>query len=280
MDLTTLEKNKIFDRYLDILGLSRKKPSLDALNELVPAHLRKIPFENISKLYSRKTADRRNIPSLDEYLDGIERFNFGGTCYTNNYYMNLLLNNLGYNVKLCGAKIAKEGTSPNGHMISIVNVDGSEYIVDVGYAAPFHVPLPRDLREDFVIEIGADSYVLKPQDSGGYSHLEYYRRGQLKHGYMAKPVPMRVEQFADVISDSYGDKALFLNAIILARFFPNRMLTIRNFTMIELNGPEMHITELNSLEETVHAIQKYFNIPSSIALTAISGMGELRNPWA
>lgn len=77
----------LLERYLNLLGVQRRKPSLDALCELVQAHLMRVPFENISKLYYKKHQGLRGLRSLELFLDGIERFHFGGTCYTNNYYL-------------------------------------------------------------------------------------------------------------------------------------------------------------------------------------------------
>jgi len=42
---------EVVDHYLTILGVVRREPSLEALRELLAAHLTRIPFENISKLY-------------------------------------------------------------------------------------------------------------------------------------------------------------------------------------------------------------------------------------
>ena len=160
-DLNSRPPNdKLFQRYLAALGVSVGELGLDALQELTAAHLTRIPFENVSKLYYKKHNGLRGLPSLELYLDGIENYNFGGTCYTNNYYLNLLLKYVGYDVKLCGAGM----TNPDVHIVNMVTLDGGEYLVDVGYAAPFLKPLPRDLRRDHVVALGRDRYVLKPQD--------------------------------------------------------------------------------------------------------------------
>ena len=74
---------ELFDKYLELLEVEKSQPSLDLLNRIVKANLIKVPFENISKLIYKK--QRMNyIPDLATYLDGIENYNFGGTCYTNN----------------------------------------------------------------------------------------------------------------------------------------------------------------------------------------------------
>ena len=201
-------------RYLRVLDAPARKPSAEALAELVAAHAMRVPFENVSKLYYRKRENMRRLPDAKRFLDGIERYNFGGTCYTNNYYLNQLLAALGYDAKLCGADMS----NPDVHIVSLVAVDGREYLVDVGYAAPFLAPLPRDLAHDHEIVLGRDRYVLEPQDAEGRSRMRLYREGKSKHGYVAKPTPRTLEYFASVIAHSYTDEATFMNALLLVRF--------------------------------------------------------------
>lgn len=69
----------MLSRYLRILRVPRREPGLAALAELTSAHLRRVPFENVSKLYHRKDAGMR-LPDLVPFLDGIERHHLGGTC--------------------------------------------------------------------------------------------------------------------------------------------------------------------------------------------------------
>ena len=105
---------KLFDKYLGLLGVEVSSPSFDFLCKIVRAHLLKVPFENISKLlYKKQRMD--DIPDLHTYLNGIEKYNFGGTCYANNYYLNLLFNHLGFDVKLCGTDMK----NPDVHIINM-----------------------------------------------------------------------------------------------------------------------------------------------------------------
>jgi len=80
---------KVVDQYLAILGVVRREPSLEALRELLKAYLTRIPFENISKLYYRKRLGLVSLPPIQLYLDGIDKYHFGGTCYSNNYHFYL-----------------------------------------------------------------------------------------------------------------------------------------------------------------------------------------------
>lgn len=266
----------LFGRYLRILGVERKAPTLMALAELVEAQLTRVPFENISKLYYRKRDNLRTLPGLERYLDGIERYHFGGTCYANNYYLHLLLAHLGYEVKLCGADMS----DPDVHLVNLVAIDGRECIVDGGYAAPFLKPLPRDLSEDHEIALGRDRYVLKPQDADGRSILQLIRDGQSKHGYTIKPQARSIDYFAGVIADSYSEQATFMNAVLLVRFFPNRSLAIHNFTVLESEGTRWHFRQLHSRDELAASVEEHFGIPGTITAEAIADLADLSDAWS
>ncbi len=194
-----MPRTKIFERYLSILGIEPEEPSHDHLRRLVRAQLVRVPFENISKLYLKKTRDASFIPSLEEYLDGIERFNFGGTCYANNPYFAKLLHHCGYDVDLCSADMTK----PDVHVVSMVHLEGREYLVDVGYGAPFYAPIPLDLIREQEIPWGENRYVLHPRDEQGRSRMDQYRDGELVHSYLAKPEPREIGDFAEMFTALY-----------------------------------------------------------------------------
>ena len=254
----------LFDRYLNILGISNQAPSITALNEVVKKHLTRVPFENISKLIYKKQG-LKNIPDLSVYLDGIEKYNFGGTCYSNNYYLYLLLKYLGYDIKLCGADMK----NPDVHIVSMVKIGEREFIVDVGYAAPFTKPLPGDLKENYIITLGDENYILHPLDESGHSKLEHYYKGELKHWYIAKPQPRNINNFRNVIEDSYRDDATFMNAVMIAKFYENGSMVLRNLTLIRTDGKRVTTQNIRRNEITDVA-EKYFGIPGQIVNEAVN----------
>jgi arylamine N-acetyltransferase len=260
------------ERYLAILGLRPEPPSLRALKALVQAQLTRVPFENISKLFLSRREGTVTMPSLEGFLDGIERFHLGGTCYPTNGYFNLLLRYLDYDARLCGADMA----SPDAHMVSIVRVDGREFLVDVGYAAPFFEPLPRDLPDEHVIRWADERYVLEPRDAAGRSRLHQEHRGRRIHGYLANPQPRSLAYFDRVIRASYGDDATFMNAVLLVRFWPGRSVRIYNLEVIESAPDWARVTQLQDREQLVEAIHEHFEIPRSLVRGAVEGLGDLR----
>lgn len=253
------------DRYLELLGQPATPPSLESLTALVRAQLVRVPFENISKLLLKKRG-AIFIPSLDEHLDGIERHNFGGTCYANNPHFFSLLEHLGYEVTLCGAAMSE----PDVHIVSIVRLHGCEYLIDVGYAAPFFEPLPRDRGHD--IRFGACTYRFEPRDDRGRSRLTMTRDGRRVHGYLVDPTPRPLSHFREVIEDSYRSHATFMNAVLVERFRPGGSVRIHNLTVTETEDDRVTRSTLADRDELVVAIEKHAGIPAALVREAIDGV--------
>lgn len=257
----------MLSRYLRILEVPRRTPSLAALAELTAAHLRRIPFENVSKLYYRKDTLMR-LPDLARFLDGVERHHFGGTCYSNNFHFHELLAQLGYRVSLCGADMS----APDVHVVNTVSLARSQYLVDVGYGAPFLSPLPLDLEHDHEVEWGSERYVLKPRDPAGRSRLEQYREGVLRHAYLVNPRPRRIQEFERVIAASFDEQATFMNALLLARFSRDRSVTLRNLTLSEVRAGSSRVTRIPNRDALPAAVERHFGIPQGITRQALEGV--------
>ena len=262
-------------RYLKILGVQKRRPSMDALNELVRAHVLRIPFENLSKLYYKKEYGLQGIPGIERYLEGIERFHFGGTCYSNNFHFNQLLAALGYRIKLCGAAM----TNPDVHLVSIVSHGNREYLVDVGYAAPFLMPLPRDLSSDYMISLGRDRYILRPRDGHGRSQMELHRHGGLKQWYVVNPARRLIGEFKHIIEDSFGRDSTFMNTLLMVRFFPECSLVLHNLTLIESRGTQSKSRALNSRDDLIRAIDEHFSISSELSEALVMHMELSGDAW-
>ena len=261
----------LFKKYLSLLEAEEASPSRELLNKIVKAHLIKVPFENISKLLFKQKGVN-NIPKFADFLEGIEKHNFGGTCYTNNYYLCLLLEHLGFDITLCGADMKK----PDVHLISRVKINGHEYIVDGGYAAPFLNPLPADLNSDFIISLGNEKYVVKPKDENGKTRVEQHYNGKLQHWYTANTKPRKIEDFSKVIADSYADDAVFMNAVRITRFTENGALVQKNFMFAETNGAETFTVKLN-LGELPDFVESKFQMPAELLRQALNSIKELKD---
>ena len=204
------------------------------------------------------------IPDIRLFLDGIEKNNFGGTCYSNNYYLFLLLKELGFEIKLCGADMKK----PDIHIVSIVKIDGKEYLIDTGNAAPFFEPLPTFLSEDYVIKFGNEKYVVKPKDELGRTKVEQYSDGNLQHWYIVKPEKRKIEDFRQVIENSYADDAVFMNAVRITRYSENGSKVLKNYSFTEIVGNESNSRKISRFELPA-VIQENFGMPLIVINEAI-----------
>lgn len=265
----------LFVRYLHHLNIEQRTPNLDALAEIARAHVTRVPFETVSKLYYKKTLGLTTVIPFDLYLDGMERFHFGGTCYANNYHLHQLLSALGYDADLCGAAMSK----PDVHVVNVVRIDGGEFIVDAGNAAPFTVPIPRDRREDVAIEYANNRYVLSPMDDAGRSRMTLYRDGIPRHGYEVNPTPRTIDHFTDVIAESFLPEATFMNALLLVRFDGAQSQTIHNMSLIETDGAEIREASFETRDELIVAIEDIFDIPASITAIALDGFSMSKSAW-
>jgi N-hydroxyarylamine O-acetyltransferase len=265
----------VVERYLRLLGVPRRAPGPAALAALVSAQVQRVPFENVSKLLRLKRAGFRGIPDVEEHLDGVERCRLGGTCYANNFHFHRLLASLGYDVSLCGADMSR----PDVHLVNLVRVDGHEYLVDGGYGAPFLQPLPRDLPDDHEIVRGRERYVLRPRDAAGRSRLDLYRDGQLRHGYDVNPAPRRIEEFAEVVAESFAPSATFMNRVTFMRFHPRRTLVLQNLNLLEFEDHESREERLPNADALPAVLEERFDVPREIAREALEGLAVPADPW-
>jgi arylamine N-acetyltransferase len=255
-----------FGRYLRLLGVAHRPPTLGALTALTRAHLSRVPFENISKLYHRREGSLHRPPDFTRFLDGIERHHLGGTCYASAFHFHQLLTHLGYDVALCGADMS----APDVHMVNIVRLEGHPYLVDVGYGAPLLAPLPLDLEQDHEIVWGRDRYLLRPPDAAGRSRLELHRDGRLQHGYLVNPAPREIEEFASVISDSFSDRATFMHAVLVARFWPTGCVTVRNLRLTQAEGGTFSVRPIPCVDHLPRIIETHFRIPADLTRQALA----------
>jgi len=265
----------LVDRYLRLLGVPRRPPSLLALAEVTTAQLCRVPFENVSKLLRLRRLGLAALPDLQLHLDGIEQLHLGGTCYANNYHLYQLLCALGYSARLCGADMS----SPDAHLVVVVSISGRDYLVDGGYAAPFLAPLPLDASAPQEIALGTDRYVLEPRDAAGCSRMILYRDGVERHGYQVKPAPRTIEEFASVIDNSFRPTSTFRNAVLLVRFWPGRSLTLHNLERIEVNGREVRRSALPDRAALAQEVERSFGIPRQVVTEAVEGIPELMDAF-
>jgi arylamine N-acetyltransferase len=243
-------------RYLRLLGVAAAPPDFDALRQIVGAHVCRVPFENVSKLllYAREGAGRPI--TLTEFLDGIEHHDHGGTCYSSNPFLCGLLRALGYDATLLSADMQV----PDIHSSIRVRLDGVEYHIDVGYAAPFRSPMPLD-RLPHTVTSGAQRYVFDGCDRPDTYELTLYIRGERRHGYVVHPPPRGAGFFNGAILNSFRPGSTFMRCLRISRIFDDRTIDIRNRSLIVSRSDSSAETTLDSVEDLRDAVSTVLMMP-------------------
>jgi N-hydroxyarylamine O-acetyltransferase len=136
------------DAYLNRIGYSGPAtPTLDTLAAIHYLHPRAIAFENLNPLLGWPVSlDTESL--LAKLVSGGR----GGYCFEHNLLLSACLTRLGFRVTWLAARVLlnrPEGAAaPRSHMVLLVEVDGRQYIADVGFGG---LTLTAPLRFEFAV---------------------------------------------------------------------------------------------------------------------------------
>jgi arylamine N-acetyltransferase len=248
------------DSFLELLGAEKKPADITYLTEILHLFFKRIPFENISKIYYLKQRNLSYIADLELYLDGIAKYSFGGMCYANNYHFHNLLKYLGFDVHLIGTHMSM----PNSHMANIVIIGDKEYFIDVGYAVSFPYPIPLYLNTEQEFTVGHSSYKILPRNNSKVNELKLYRDNKHVHGYIIDPTEKHIEDFDKHIKDSFKKDYVFLNSLLLTKEINNTFHFLHNYELYISTKDSYKFHKIKSKKELIKLINELFNIPLEI----------------
>ncbi|OBI18066.1 arylamine N-acetyltransferase [Mycobacterium sp. E2327] len=175
----TLDLKEYFER-IDFHGVA--EPTLDALQALVSAHTRAIPFENLDPLMGTPVDDL----SPDALTDKLVHRRRGGYCYEQNGLMGYVLSELGFRVRRLAGRVIwmlpPDAPFPaQTHTVLAVTFPGSQgsYLVDVGFGgqtptSPIRIEtgnVQQTTLEPYRLEDRGDGLVLQAQIRGEWAPL-------------------------------------------------------------------------------------------------------------
>lgn len=245
----------MFDRYLHFLGGHAQEPSLESLNALVHAHITRVPFENVSKLLLFGREHRGRMSTFQEFLDGLEHHDLGGTCYTCNPFFTDLLQHLGYEPELRSADM----NTPHVHSSIRVFLNGREYHVDVGNAAPFTSAVPLDALP-FKFSRGEMTWIFDRGEDGRV-RCTVLARGERVHGYQVNEQKQSFEFFHDIIVDSFQPGRTFMSLLRLVRIFPEHTVELKDRTLRIHCGNQTVERTIANMQELRAAVNTEFLMP-------------------
>jgi arylamine N-acetyltransferase len=129
------------ERYLALLGLEAPETlNLEWLKQFGAAHLRAVPFCNVTSILRSHAAAGETVPPLDRemQLTAWEQRAGGGVCFEVAEMIHALLRNLGYEAHVVLGQI----TFPASHQAVVVHLREGPYLIDLGMGAPLPDPIP------------------------------------------------------------------------------------------------------------------------------------------
>lgn len=229
--------------YLARIGADAGTP----LADLQRAHLLAVPFENLSvhldQPYSLAPAD---------LYDKIVTRRRGGFCYELNGLFALLLTELGHDVELRSARVARdEGWGPPLDHLALVVGD---LLVDVGFGAHSTYPLRLDTTKD-------------QNDPGGVfrvvprAHGEFEVTHDGERAYLIETRPYELPDFTAMCWwQSHAPTTPFTTSLVCSRLTDSGRVTLSGRRLIETVAGERVEHDLTSDDEVLAAYRDRFGI--------------------
>ena len=237
-------QDELFRRYLGILGWVGDP----GLHELVSSHLIKVPYENVSLLLRSANggAGASRLLPIDVFLEDIGERDLGGANFSIPIHFAALLQFLDYDVELLGADI---GGAARSHAVCRVTFEDTQYLVDIGYAAPFYQPMPiSELPR--TIPHGDVQYQLERHPSGpGNVEVTTTRAGSKVQSYVAKPPALGPDDFAAAIERAADPGGRMLRSLRISRFFASRSLEIFDNNLVTTHHNITTVTPIRDIAE-------------------------------
>ena len=231
---------------------------LATLTELQLAHLREVPFENLSIHYQQPI-----VLDPSQLFTKIVEHKRGGFCYELNGLFGQLLQELGFTIALISAEVChKDGTfGPIFDHLALLVELGEVYLVDVGFGDSFRLPLRVHKRGPQ--EQGTTAYQISQE--ADYYLLSEQNRQELAGGWeILYRFTLQAWELTDFTSmcvyHQTSPASPFTQKRICSRATADGRITLSDRRLIATRGLVREETTLTSEEEFLHTLHTHFSI--------------------
>src|ERR1700722_15137988 len=243
--------DEMVERYLARIGRSRPAAATTAaLRDLQLAHLRAVPFENLSVQMGEPI-----VLDEDHVFDKLVRRRRGGLCYELNGAFGLLLAALGYDVTLLAARVF-DGDAlgpPFDHLVLRV-VTTRPWFVDVGFGDHSLSPLAIDDPVPQADPAGTFQVCAAP-----YGDVDVMREGVAQYR-----VELRPRQWVDFVPMCWwhqsSPQSHFTQSLVCSLARPRGRVTLGDRRLIETVDGERVERDLAGDDEVLGAYRDVFGI--------------------
>ncbi|MET7358846.1 arylamine N-acetyltransferase [Streptomyces sp. NPDC005562] len=242
------------DAYLRRIGAERPaSPTTGALRDLHAAHLRSVPFENLS-IHLGEDIELTDKALVSKVVDARR----GGFCYELNGAFAALLTALGFDVTLLQARVFDDEGRPGipyDHLaLRVRTEDGGDLLADVGFGRHTRLPLAFADRGEQVDPEG--TFRLTETAEGD---LEVARDGTRQ--YLLDRRPRALADFkAGAWYHRTSPDSHFTRSLVCSLLTDAGRVTLSGRTLTTTVDGERHTVELCSQEEVLAAYERHFGI--------------------
>lgn len=227
----------------------------EVLRLLQVAHLRAVPFENLS-IHSGEPI----VLNDDALFEKIVRRRRGGFCYELNGLFAWLLRSLGFEVVMLSAQVANaDGVfGPDfAHMTLLVSL-AEKWLVDVGFGDSFPEPLLIDKDDEQMP--GARAYrIARKDDALVLSQRSDDKEWQPQYRFTLKPYQYR-DYLEMCLYHQTSEQSHFTRARICSRATPAGRISLSDMRLIETAGGQKHERFLSNQDEYATILSQHFGI--------------------
>jgi N-hydroxyarylamine O-acetyltransferase len=233
------------------------KTDIDTLKRLHLQHLLSIPFENLDIHLNRKI-----ILEPEAIYSKIVVNRRGGFCYEMNGLFYEIITAIGFNAIRISARVYNENNEPGkefDHMAIIVNIDGEDWLADVGFGDSFLEPLK--FKPDVEQKLFGKIYKIVKLDDENFKTVNSEDGKAYKNMYMFSLIPRELSDYDEmcVYQQTSPDSHFVKNTVCtLAR--TNGRITLSGMKITETKNRVRKETDLKSTEEINLKLKKLFNI--------------------
>lgn len=246
-------------RYFERVGFKgAAAPDLGTLQRLHALHPESIAFENLSPFLGE--AVRLDMQALEEKL---VRNGRGGWCFEHNMLFSQVLIEIGFRVTRLAARVywnrTKDGVPARSHMLMRVELDGRDYIADVGFGG-LTLTAPLRIVDGIEQKTRLEPHRLSAIPGGHVVEAKLAGEWQALYTF-----DLAEQQVADYeVSNWYlcnHPESQFVTGVIAARAASDRRYTLRNTRFsVHHAGGETERRFLTGVEEYRRTLEEVFLI--------------------
>lgn len=256
------------ESYLKRIGHSGNvQVSDDGLESLQRGQLFHIPFENFEVLLHGSIS-----LAPDAVFDKLVRRMRGGYCFELNSLFLSALQHFGFEARPILARVHRNGPPMGrGHQISLITIQGRQWIADVGFGVPFP-PCPLPLECNSIVRFNGQSFRLT--DAGLFGiMLQHLKDGEWQNLYSFDLGHVCAGDI--VYGNHYASThpaSVFTTNRVAARPTPDGAVSLFNRTLRQQTRKGEEIRELIEGPSYLAALKMHFGIELDVDYEALPPM--------